>query len=221
MKPHQWWLPEAQQTAFRAVLDGFARPGTLVPAQGDGADAVLMFLSAVLDESVSLADPLALLGADHRRLLLAPTAPADQARFVVLDGRQPPADRWQPALGSLESPELGATLVLTVAALSAPRPARPAVPRGDLSSPAEPDLLKSDAAATSSDAVVDLRLQGPGIPGSRLLSVTGLDRGWLAQRAAWVGAFPLGVDLVLAAPHALVALPRTTRIAIEPVKETI
>ena len=194
MKPTEWWMPETQQTAFRAVLDGFARPGTPVPTQGDGADAVLMFLSAVLDESVSLADPLGLLGADTRRLLLAPTALVDQARFILLDGRQPPDAAWQPMLGTLESPELGATLVLTVDALS-------------------------DAAVTHTDSVLDLRLEGPGIPGTRLVSVTGLDRGWLERRAAWVGAFPLGVDLVLAAPHALVALPRTTRIAIEPTAE--
>lgn len=196
MKPHDWWMAEAQQTAFRAVLDGFARPGTLVPTQGDGAEAVLMFLSAVLDESVSLADPLGLLGADTRRLLLAPTASANQARFVLLDGRPPPDAAWQPTLGTLESPELGATLVLTVDALA-------------------------DRSVEPAESVVRLRLQGPGIPGTCLVSVTGLDRRWLAQRAVWVGAFPLGVDLVLAAPHALVALPRTTRIAIEPTgKET-
>ena len=196
MNRSEWWTPQAQQTAFRAVLDGFARPGTLVPTQDNGTDAVLMFLSAVLDESVSLADPLGLLGADTRRLLLAPTAPADQARCALLNGRQPPAAGWQPSLGTLESPELGATLVLTVDALN-------------------------DAAVAHTDSVLDLRLEGPGIPGTRLVSVTGLDPGWLAQRAAWVSAFPLGVDLVLAAPHALVALPRTTRIAIDPVKETV
>ena len=195
MKPTEWWMPQAQQTAFRAVLDGFARPGTLVPTQGDGADAVLMFLSAVLDESVSLADPLELLGADVRRLMLAPTAQPDQARFVLLDGRQPPDAAWQPALGTLESPELGATVVLRVDSLA-------------------------DTATTPDESTVRLRLQGPGIPDTRLVSVTGLDRRWLAQRAVWVGAFPLGVDLVLAAPHALVALPRTTRIAIDPAKET-
>ena len=195
MKPTEWWMPQAQQTAFRAVLDGFARPGTLVPTRGDGADALLMFLSAVLDESVSLADPLGLLGADTRRLLLATMASADQARFVLLDGRQPPDAAWQPTLGTLESPELGATLVLTVDALA-----------GTSVEPAE--------------SVVRLRLQGPGIPGTRLVSVTGLDLRWLARRAVWVGAFPLGVDLVLAAPHALVALPRTTRVAIDLAKET-
>jgi alpha-D-ribose 1-methylphosphonate 5-triphosphate synthase subunit PhnH len=192
MKPTEWWTPQAQQTAFRAVLDGFARPGTLVPKRG--ADAVLMFLSSVLDESVSLADPLELLSADTRRLLLAPTAPAGQARFVLLDGRRPPDAAWQPALGTLESPELGATLVLMVAALA-------------------------DTSVEPAESVVRLGLQGPGIPGTRLVSVTGLDRRWLTQRAVWVGAFPLGVDLVLAAPHALVALPRTTRIAIEPFME--
>ncbi|MGK2897859.1 MAG: phosphonate C-P lyase system protein PhnH [Burkholderiaceae bacterium] len=187
-------MPDAQQAAFRAVLDGFARPATLVQAQG--ASAVLMFLSAVLDESVSLADPLALLGADARRLLLAPTAPVEQARFVLLDGRQPPDAAWQPMLGTLESPELGATLVLMVDGLSA-----------DPVAPAE--------------AALGLRLQGPGVPGTRQMTVTGLDRRWLTQRAAWVSAFPLGVDIVLAAPNALVALPRSTRIDVDPTgKET-
>lgn len=190
MKPREWWMPDAQQATFRAVLDGFARPGTPVRPLSHGADALLMFLSAVLDESVSLADPLGLLGADARRLLLAPFAPAEHARFVLLDGRRAPDAAWQPSLGTLKSPELGATLVLTVEALDEAPAAWPA-------------------------AGLRLRLQGPGVPGTRGLAVTGLDRRWLTRRAAWVGAFPLGVDLVLAAPLALVALPRTTRIEFE------
>lgn len=197
MKPAEWWMPDAQQQAFRAVLDGFARPGTLVPAQQPSA--VLMFLSAVLDESVSLADPLGLVGTDARRLLLAPTAPEAQARFVLLDGRRPADAGFQPTLGTLESPELSATLVLTVDALS--------------------DNL-SDA-PTPADAAVVLQLQGPGVPGTRVLAVSGLHPDWLARRAAWVGAYPMGVDIVLAAPDAMAALPRTTRIVVAPhVKET-
>lgn len=192
MKPAEWWMPDAQQQAFRAVLDGFARPGTLVPAQPPGA--VLMFLSAVLDESVSLADPLGLVGTDARRLLLAPTAPEAQARFVLLDGRRPPDAGFQPTLGTLESPELSATLVLTVDALSD----------------------NASDALTTADTAVALQLQGPGVPGTRVLAVSGLHPDWLAQRAAWIGAYPLGVDIVLAAPDALVALPRTTRIAVLP-----
>ena len=170
------------------MLDGFARPGTLVPAQPPGA--VLMFLSAVLDESVSLADPLGLVGTDARRMLLAPTAPEAQARFVLLDGRRPPDGGFQPTLGTLESPELSATLVLTVDALS--------------------DAL------TTADAAVLLQLQGPGVPGTRVLAVSGLHPDWLARRAAWVGAYPMGVDIVLAAPDAMAALPRTTRIVVAP-----
>ena len=188
MKPAEWWMPDAQQQAFRAVLDGFARPGTLVPAQPPGA--MLMFLSAVLDESVSLADPQGLVGTDARRLLLAPTAPQAQARFVLLDGRKLVEAGFQPALGTLESPELSATLVLTVDALS-------------------------DAPITT-DASVMLQLQGPGVPGKRVLAVSGLHPDWLARRTAWVGAYPMGVDIVLAAPDAMVALPRTTRIVVAP-----
>ena len=186
MSPTPWWQPDVQQRAFRAVLDGFARPGTQVamPAQ----DAVLLFLSTVVDESVSLADPLKLLAADTRRLLMAPSAPVGEARFVLLDGRQTPDPAWQPALGTLESPELGATLVLTV------------------------DDLHDAAPAPASQSTV-LQLQGPGIPGTRGLAVSGLHPGWLERRAHWVAAYPLGVDLVLAAPQALVALPRTTRIS--------
>ncbi|MBI5255875.1 MAG: phosphonate C-P lyase system protein PhnH [Burkholderiales bacterium] len=185
MKPAAWWTPEAQQQAFRAVLDGFARPGTRVPATPPGA--VLMFLSVVLDESVSLADPGGVLGADLRRLLLAPAAPATQARFVLLDGRRPPVAGFAPALGTLESPEGGATLLLTVDALC-------------------------DGPASAEAQV--LQLQGPGVAGPRTLAVSGLHPDWLARRAAWVAAYPLGVDIVLAAPDALVALPRTTRVEI-------
>lgn len=179
-------MPDAQQQAFRAVLNVFARPGTRVPAPPHGA--VLMFLSAVLDESVSLADPLGLLGTDARRLLLAPSAPTEQARFVLLDGGKPPEAGFEPALGTLESPELGATLVLTVEALA-------------------------DTPSTAAAGLV-LQVQGAGVRGTRGVSVTGLHAEWLVRRAAWVGAYPMGVDIVLAAPGALVALPRTTRIAV-------
>jgi alpha-D-ribose 1-methylphosphonate 5-triphosphate synthase subunit PhnH len=188
MSAEGWWQAAAQQRAFRAVLDGFARPGTLVCARHSGTDALRMLLSVVLDESVSLADPGGLLDADVRRLLLAPSAPIDSARFVVLDGRLAPEASLQLALGTLESPELGATLVLVV------------------------DALGEDAAACGAPGL-PLSLQGPGVAGRRGLVVAGLDERWLTRRAAWGASFPLGIDLVLVCPHALVALPRTTRIA--------
>lgn len=186
MSKADWWQPGMHQRCFRAVLEGFARPGALVPTQGQ--DALLLFLATVLDESVTLADPLGLIGADIRRLLLAPEAPVAEARFVLFDGRQPPAPELALALGTLESPELGATLVLKVGELAA------------------------DDSAAGGTAML-LRLQGPGVAGTRAIAVNGLHRAWLLRRVGWVEAFPMGVDLVLAAPAALVALPRTTHIA--------
>lgn len=118
MSAHPWWQAEAQQTAFRALLDGFARPGKLIRPEDSRIDPLLMLLSTLLDESVSLADPGCLLDADQRRLLLAPSAPLEQARFVLLDGRQAPDAGLTPALGTLESPEFGATLVLCVDSLA-------------------------------------------------------------------------------------------------------
>lgn len=185
MKPADWWQPAVRQRAFRAVLNGFARPGTLVPTPGQ--DAMLMFLAMALDESVSLADPQELLTPDVSRLLLAPAAPVAQARFVLCDGRRPPDPELAPALGTLESPELGATVVLKVGKI---------ITSGD---------------SVSEEMALLLHLQGPGVAGAREITVTGLHPEWLQRRANWVGAFPLGVDLVLAAPEALVALPRTTR----------
>jgi alpha-D-ribose 1-methylphosphonate 5-triphosphate synthase subunit PhnH len=183
MKLNDCWLPEAQQKAFRAVLDGFARPGTQVMLGSTDTDAALVFLALLLDESVTLADTTGRLGADLRRLLLAPDAASAHARFVLLDGSLPPAADFQPCLGTLESPELGATLVLDVTDLSSPQ---------------------------AGSIALDLR--GPGIDGQRVLHVSGLHPAWLSRRALWIGDFPLGVDLVLCAPDRVVVLPRTTHI---------
>lgn len=185
MSTPTWWQPAAQQTAFRAVLDGFARPGTVVPLGDAQAPAVVVLLATLLDESVTLADPHALLNAEHRRVIGAPEGSPAQARFVLLDGREPAAAALQPALGTLASPELGATLVLLVNGLA--------------EGPGGPGLT----------------LRGPGIAGQRALQVNGLHPSWLTRRATWVNAFPLGVDLVLAAPRAVAALPRTTHVSQE------
>lgn len=187
MNLKECWMPDAQQKAFRAVLDGFARPGTQVMLANANtnadADAALVLLAMLLDESVTLADTTGRLGADQRRLLQAADAAPACARFVLLDGALPPTPDFHPALGTLESPEFGATLVLTVAAVSHPQ-----------------------AGSTA------LNLRGPGIDGERVLHVCGLHPDWLARRADWVSAYPLGVDLVLCASDRLAVLPRTTHI---------
>jgi alpha-D-ribose 1-methylphosphonate 5-triphosphate synthase subunit PhnH len=186
MNVKEWWMPDAQQESFRAVLDGFSRPGTLVMVGDDRADAVLVLLGTLLDESISLADTIGRLNADQRRLLLAPSASPAQARFVLANGAVAPAPDFIPSLGTLESPELGATLLLTVA----------------------------DLAATPQPGNTTLSLRGPGIANECVLHVAGLHSEWIARRANWVSSYPLGIDLVLCATDRLVALPRTTRIEI-------
>lgn len=185
MNIREWWMPDAQQQAFRVVLDAFARPGT--QAVLGARDALPQLLATVLDESVTLADPGRLLDADQRRLLLAPDAGANEARFILFDGKSAPPEDFQPALGTLEAPEGGATLVLTVDAL----------------------LPQMQRACTA------LSLSGPGIADKTMLHVAGLHRAWLEYRKKWNSAYPLGIDLVLCAPTGITALPRTTRIDME------
>lgn len=60
------------------------------------------------------------------------------------------------------------------------------------------------------------RLQGPGIPDVRTLSLEGVNPAWLQARADWCCAFPMGVDMLMMDQHRLVALPRTTQIEVLP-----
>ena len=56
-------------------------------------------------------------------------------------------------------------------------------------------------------------LSGPGIATTQTLQVQGLPESFADQWAHNHTAFPRGVDVLLASPHSLVGLPRTTRIA--------
>lgn len=60
-----------------------------------------------------------------------------------------------------------------------------------------------------------LRLEGPGIKGHDTLVVAGLPADISARLTANHALFPRGVDLVLAGPEGVAALPRTTRVAPE------
>ena len=66
----------------------------------------------------------------------------------------------------------------------------------------------------SSTAVMTLRLAGPGISGHATLSVAGLPADIVDRLAANHALFPRGVDLVLAGPEGVAALPRTTRVTL-------
>ncbi|OZI26923.1 phosphonate C-P lyase system protein PhnH [Bordetella genomosp. 9] len=93
--------------------------------------------------------------------------------------------------------------------------AMPPLARCDAGDPAYPDrsatvLLDVDGLASGTSASA-LTLSGPGIPGSRVVSVAGLPDGFAAQWAANHALFPLGVDVFLTHGDQICGLPRTTR----------
>ena len=184
------------QGVFRAVLQALSQPGAPVvvahdaevPATGHEASAAVLL--ALLDSECTL--------------WLSPRLAASQAgvwlRFhtgcVLVDSPEQARFAWvaagdaMPALaglqcGSDEYPDQSATCVVDVAVLA------PAV---------------HGAGAW--------RLTGPGIRDAQHLHVAGLPGDFTAQWADNHGAFPRGVDVVLATASHIAGLPRTT--CIEP-----
>lgn len=111
----QAWTASSQQHIFRQLMRAFSYPGRIETLATSGAHALTLTLAALIDRGSSLADPQNLLDDLTRQRLQTPLTVAERAHFVVADGTRPPA--FAPALGSLESPEHGATIVLTVVAL--------------------------------------------------------------------------------------------------------
>jgi alpha-D-ribose 1-methylphosphonate 5-triphosphate synthase subunit PhnH len=90
--------------------------------------------------------------------------------------------------------------------------AAPSLDRCDPGDPAYPDSSATLLIEVQSLAAgAPLTLSGPGIPGTRSLSVTGLPPGFQAQWAANHKLFPLGVDVFLTQDSHVCGLPRTTR----------
>lgn len=111
----QPWQPLVQQMAFRRLLEAFSYPGRQVDLGYPGHAALTVVLATLIDRGTTLSDPQQLIGADDRRRLAALPAPPTEAHYVVMPGAVV-AD-FQPALGSLESPETGATVILAVGKL--------------------------------------------------------------------------------------------------------
>jgi alpha-D-ribose 1-methylphosphonate 5-triphosphate synthase subunit PhnH len=181
MATHDLWLPPMQQLLFRDLLHVFSYPGQVRANHAAEPMTWLALLAALCDGEVGLADPHGMIPAEQWPMLEAVPGTPEQAAFIVADGGR--ALDFEPRLGSLESPETGATLLLRVAALGEARA-----------------------------GAVQLSLSGPGVRDRTGLAVTGLDPSWLKARAEWVAAFPLGVDLLLCDDCRFAALPRTTQV---------
>ncbi len=182
------------QATFRAVLDAFARPGSIVPLTGR-TDPPKPLPPLAADILCALADPETpvLLGtargdstvaADWLRFQTGAPATADPgaASFAVAtDPAHLPA-LSQFAQGTAEYPDRSTTIIVPLARL------------------------------TGGDPVT---LSGPGIKGTRRFAPRGLSAGFWQQAAANHAQYPRGVDLIFVSADAIAALPRSTAIRTE------
>jgi alpha-D-ribose 1-methylphosphonate 5-triphosphate synthase subunit PhnH len=172
------------QRCFRAVLDAMARPGRLQRLP------VALTPPAPLNPAAAVL-LLTLADADTPVWLDAPEA-ADWLRFHAGCPLVAEPDRAQFLLACGSMPPLAAL---------------------DAGTEEDPDrsatlLAQVDSFETSEG----WRLTGPGIEQEHRLRVSGLPGDFLAQWQANHARFPQGVDVVLCAGDALVALPRTVSI---------
>ena len=186
------------QAAFRALLNGLARPGTVThlpapPHAPTGVDPRLLQVALVLlDAEVTFATAGDGALARYVGLLTGSRVTVPEgAAFLLASGSAPVAEIEALPAGTAECPEDGATVVLAVRRCS---PARPAV----------------RAAAADSEAPVEVVLTGPGIEFEAKVWITGLDPANLAVLARRNAEFPLGIDaFVVSESGEVIGLPRT------------
>ncbi|MDZ4210748.1 MAG: phosphonate C-P lyase system protein PhnH [Methylotenera sp.] len=106
------WQADTQQRAFRQIMNAFARPGVIETLE---AEALLLTLATLLDGATTLADFDGMLSEHDLARLEVGAATAEQARFVLTNGEVAPA--FMPSLGTLESPDMGATIILKIQAI--------------------------------------------------------------------------------------------------------
>jgi alpha-D-ribose 1-methylphosphonate 5-triphosphate synthase subunit PhnH len=109
------WHPATQQLLYRRLQDCYAHPGRIATCRDTDRAPLTALLATLLDAEVSLADLRNMIAANDLPKLEVRTCPPQTADFVVCNGTLPPD--LTPRLGTLESPELGATLLLQVTVL--------------------------------------------------------------------------------------------------------
>jgi alpha-D-ribose 1-methylphosphonate 5-triphosphate synthase subunit PhnH len=110
------WQADTQQRAFRQIMNAFARPGITETLEGQAleSEALLLTLATLLDGATTLADFDGMLSEHDLARLEVGTSAAEQARFVLTHGAAAPA--FTPSIGTLESPDMGATIILKIQA---------------------------------------------------------------------------------------------------------
>lgn len=176
----------ASQSAFRAILDAFARPGCVVtldhlsetPADLPPAAAITLLTLADYETPLWLPPSV---GAATRRWLAFHTGAAETddpaaAKFAVVQDADASHRLGAFDAGDDRYPDKSATVIVCCDALHAGAP---------------------------------VILSGPGIAGDVTVAPRGLDPQFWDDWAENHARFPLGVDVVLVAGASLLALPRS------------
>lgn len=112
------WRPATHQALFRRILDVAARPGQIADLGDllDGRPAALAPLATFCDNTQTLADLTGTLSDTDLAFLDVGKAAPEQAGFILAAGAGAPD--FTPRLGSLDAPEGGATIIVTVESLT-------------------------------------------------------------------------------------------------------
>jgi len=190
----------SSQHCFRLLLGALANPGLVVEALGPEVRA-----AGAATVALALADigtPVAIVGderlaAEVAEATRAPLVPVSEALLVVM--LAPTSELLsQCARGSALAPERGAKVGLACQALAA---------RGADRAPAGNGGQSSTSACTMA---CTLQLSGPGVPGTRRLSVGGLGPDVFGALRQANAEFPAGVDAWLFDKEGRVAgIPRS------------
>jgi alpha-D-ribose 1-methylphosphonate 5-triphosphate synthase subunit PhnH len=88
------------------------------------------------------------------------------------------------------------------------------LPLGSDDAPQDGGTLLVEMPASTSASTQRLSLRGPGVPGERLIDVAGVPSSFWDFRIALQSEFPRGFDLLLARGRDLIAIPRSTSLAL-------
>ena len=176
------------QAAFRAVLDALAEPGmprdvgaALTPPAGLEAATAIILLTL----------------ADYETPIFLPKALRDGPAGAWL--------RFHCGAALVDEPAKAAFAVIdggdTAPAVAAFHP-------GEDQFPDRSTTVIVQCAGLEGGTQV--ALEGPGIPGRRIIAPSGLREGFFSELAANAALYPLGVDCLLTSGAQLVGLPRST-----------
>ncbi len=184
------------QAAFRAVLRAMSRPGTveaLAPAGAFAPPLPLTPAAAAVGLTLFDFETPVYLSEDPAG---AGSAVEDYLRFHTGAPMVAQADAAAFALifNGLETPPLSVFQA------------------GSDQAPETSTTVIVQVASLVADGEACWRLTGPGIDGAAAFSVAGLRDDFADDLIANQALFPRGVDVILAAPDRIAALPRTTRV---------